>query len=109
MKPADVIPLLPVLFLLPFISGILTGLTVGFVGSTFPLLWGLEHAQGLGAMSFAFAAGYVGVLLSPVHLCLILTREYFGANMSTIYRSIVKVSLLILIVALIEYFLLAGR
>jgi len=103
------IPVLPVLFLLPFISGILTGLTVGFVGSTFPLLWGLEHAQSLGAMSFAFAAGYVGVLMSPVHLCLILTREYFGATMSAIYRNIIRVSVAILIVALIEYFLLLNH
>ncbi|MHA2403928.1 MAG: DUF401 family protein [Candidatus Kariarchaeaceae archaeon] len=26
------------------------------------------------AISFAFAAGYVGVLLSPVHLCFVLRR-----------------------------------
>ena len=30
------IPVFPILFLLPFITGILTGLTVGFVGSAFP-------------------------------------------------------------------------
>lgn len=32
------IPLLPTLLFLPFVSGLLTGITVGFVGGTFPVL-----------------------------------------------------------------------
>lgn len=103
---AEGIPVLPVLFILPFLSGVLTGLTVGFVGSTFPIIWGLEHAQSIGAISFAFASGYAGVLLSPVHLCLILTREYFGASMPGIYRKTAKVCILIMLAALGEYFIL---
>lgn len=99
------IPVLPVLFFLPFIYGLLTGLTVGFVGSTFPILLGLENVNHIGAISFAFASGYVGVLLSPVHLCLVLTREYFKAAMSGIYKKIIKVSVLIMIVAIAEYFI----
>lgn len=97
------IPVLPVLFILPFISGLLTGLTIGFVGSTFPIILGLEGSQYIGAISFAFASGYVGVFLSPVHLCLVLTREYFKANMSDIYSRIVKVGILIMLIALMEY------
>jgi integral membrane protein (TIGR00529 family) len=100
------IPVLPVLFALPFLSGLLTGLTVGFVGATFPILIGIEGAQNITAISFAFAAGYVGVLLSPVHLCLVLTREYFKARMINIFKKTVKVSMLIMIVALLEYLIL---
>jgi len=100
------VPILPVLFILPFISGLLTGLTVGFVGSTFPIILGLENAQNISSISFAFASGYVGVLLSPVHLCLVLTREYFKANMAGIYEKTIKGSVLILLVALVEYFIL---
>jgi len=99
------IPVLPVLFFLPFIYGLLTGLTVGFVGSTFPILLGLENVNHIGAISFAFASGYVGVLLSPVHLCLVLTREYFKAAMIGIYKNIIRVSVLIMIVAVAEYFI----
>lgn len=101
------IPILPVLFVIPFISGLLTGLTIGFVGSTFPIILGLENAQNIGAISFAFASGYVGVLLSPVHLCLVLTREYFKANMAGIYNRIIKAGILILLAAVIGYFILA--
>ncbi|MDO8281749.1 MAG: DUF401 family protein [Thermodesulfovibrionia bacterium] len=102
------IPVLPVLFFLPFIYGLLTGLTVGFVGSTFPIILGLDGVNHIGAISFAFASGYVGVLLSPVHLCLVLTREYFKAAMNGIYKNTIKVCVLIMVVALIEYFI-SGR
>ena len=97
------IPILPVLFIIPFIAGLLTGLTFGFVGSTFPIILGLENAQNISAVSFAFASGYAGVLLSPVHLCLVLTREYFKANMTGIYYKIIKAVMLILSVAVAEY------
>jgi len=100
------IPVLIVLFILPFLSGLLTGLTIGFVGAIFPILIGIEGAHHLSAISFAFAAGYVGVLLSPVHLCLVLTREHFKAEMSGIYRNIVKVGVLIMIAAIIQYYIL---
>lgn len=102
------IPILPVLFILPFISGLLTGITIGYVGSTFPIILGLENAQSIAAISFAFASGYIGVLLSPVHLCLILTREYFSARLSGIYVKTIKVCILILLAAVVEYFILAS-
>jgi len=99
------IPLLPVLFALPFLSGLLTGLTIGFVGSTFPILTALKDAGNLHAISFAFAAGYTGVFLSPVHLCLLLTVDYFKTNMSPVYARIYRTCLLIITVAVVEYFI----
>lgn len=100
------IPLLPVLFILPFISGILTGLTVGFVGGTFPLIISLAGGAHLNQITFAFASGFVGVLLSPVHLCLVLTREYFKADMWGIYKRTLPGCTIIMAAALIEYFIL---
>lgn len=101
------IPLLPILYLIPFISGLLTGLTIGFVGSTFPLLMSLEGGLPLGHLSFAFASGYIGVLLSPVHLCLVLSKEYFKADLGDMYKRIVPSALMIFIFAVIEFFVLS--
>jgi len=98
------IPILPILFVIPFISGLLTGLTIGFVSSTFPLILSIEGSQSIGAISFAFASGYVGVLLSPVHVCLVLTREYFKADMAEIYKKTLMASILIVVTAVILYF-----
>lgn len=100
------IPLLPVLFILPFVSGILTGLTVGFVGGTFPLLISIAGGAHLNEMTFAFASGFVGVLLSPVHLCLVLTREYFKADMWGIYKKTIPGCAIIMAGALVMYFIL---
>ena len=100
------IPLLPVICLLPFMTGMLTGITVGFVGSTFPLLISMTGGATLAHISLAFAAGFIGVLLSPVHLCLVLTKEYFKADMWGIYRKILPASAIIFIAAIIEYTLL---
>lgn len=100
------IPLLPILFILPFISGLLTGLTVGFVGSTFPLLISIAGGVHLNEITFAFASGFVGVLLSPIHLCLVLTREYFKADMWGVYKRIIPGCSSIMVGALFMYFIL---
>ncbi|MEO0226196.1 MAG: DUF401 family protein, partial [candidate division WOR-3 bacterium] len=35
---------------------------------------------------FTYTSGFAGVLLSPLHLCLNLTREYYRADYAGIYR-----------------------
>jgi integral membrane protein (TIGR00529 family) len=101
-------PLLPMLFLLPFVTGMLTGLTMGFVGSTFPLLVSLAGGGSLGAVSFAFASGFMGVLLSPVHVCLVLTKEYFKADLAGIYRRMFLPAAAVLCSAAAVYLLLGA-
>lgn len=72
----------------PFALGMLTGVAVSMVGISFPLL--LPFISGsevyLNHVVLAFAAGFIGVLLSPVHLCLALTRDYFHADWAPLYR-----------------------
>ncbi len=96
------IPSFPILFVLPFISGMLTGVTVGFVGSTFPLIISLSGID-IYSLSFAFASGYIGVLLSPVHVCLILTREYFRADVWSVYKKIIPSVFVIFLIAILQF------
>ncbi len=100
------IPVSPILFLLPFITGILTGITVGFVGSTFPLIISIAGNASIGAISFAFVSGFLGVLLSPVHICLVLTREYFKADLWGMYKMIIPGCMIVFCWAIVEYFIL---
>lgn len=100
------IPFTPILFLLPFATGLLTGITVGFVGSTFPLIMSIAGEPSLGVISFAFASGFLGVLLSPVHICLVLTREYFKADMWGVYKKIIPAGSIVFLVAVAEYLIL---
>lgn len=97
------IPLLPMLFMLPFLTGLLTGITIGFIGATFPLLSSMAGEGALYAMSFAFISGFMGVLLSPVHVCLVLTKEYFRADMGGIYRRLLPATAAVFAVAVAQY------
>ena len=76
-----------IFFALPFLVGLLTGLTVGFVGATFPIIMAMTGGHpDPGVVTFAFASGFAGVMLSPTHLCLTLTLQYFRADMAGTYR-----------------------
>jgi uncharacterized protein len=100
------IPVSPIFFLLPFITGLLTGITVGFVGSTFPLIISIAGDISPGTISFAFASGFLGVLLSPVHICLILTRDYFKADLWKMYKMMIPGCVVIFIGAVAQYLIL---
>ncbi|MBF0473545.1 MAG: DUF401 family protein [Nitrospirae bacterium] len=96
------VPVIFILFILPFISGFLTGITAGSVASSFPLLLSIHGVDAFG-LSFAFVSGYTGVLLSPVHICLIMTKDYFKADMYGIYKKTIPGVILIFITALAQY------
>ncbi|MCX5977441.1 MAG: DUF401 family protein [Coprothermobacterota bacterium] len=93
----------PDLFLitfLPFFVGLLTGVTPAFVGVTFPLLMGLfGNPIQLSMVSLAYGWGLVGAFLSPVHLCLVLTLEYFHADWGKLYRLLIPACLFFGLVA----------
>jgi len=92
-----------VLFALPFIVGLVTGLTVGFVGATFPIITAMMGGHpDPGAVTFAFASGFAGVMLSPTHLCLLLTVRYFKADMAGTYRLMYLPVLLVFLVGLVS-------
>ncbi len=99
------VPVGVVLVGLPFLVGLMTGLTVAYVGVAFPLLLPLIHGPtgvDMGLLALANAAGFAGVMFSPVHLCLVLTREYFGAKLAPIYRMLVVPEAAVLVVALLQ-------
>lgn len=102
------VPLILVVALLPFIAGLVTGIAIGFAGIAFPLLAGLatSAATGLAPVStllLGFAFGYAGMMCSPIHLCLILTRGYFGSSLRALYRYILPCVLFPLMTAVVLY------
>jgi len=104
---SSALPVPLVVAVIPFIAGIMTGLTVGYVGITFPLLLPLMGAgqPSLWLEALAFASGFAGVMLSPVHLCFVLTREYFSADTAVVYRRLLAPSLLVLAAAVVPWLL----
>ncbi|MEW6049968.1 MAG: DUF401 family protein [Candidatus Zixiibacteriota bacterium] len=73
-----------------FVAGLLTGMVAAYVGMCYSLLAGLLYQPSLlpGNILLAYLSGYIGMLLSPTHLCLVVTSGYFRANLLGVYRII---------------------
>jgi integral membrane protein (TIGR00529 family) len=99
------IPLPLIVFAVPMIAGLLTGLAVGAFAIGFPIVLPLAGpdfmASGYGFV--AFAGGFAGMMLSPIHLCLALTRAYFRAQWGGIYQRLVPATLLAALTTLIVF------
>ena len=88
------IPILLVVVIIPFLSGLITGIGIGFVGTSFPLIIPLFPPTPLfnflSYAALAYVFGFMGMMLSPVHLCFLVTKDYFKAGLLDSYRSILK-------------------
>jgi len=100
-------PSLILIILVPMIISFLTGLTLAYVGIGFPLLMPFFTANGsldLGLVMLAYEAGYFGLMMSPMHLCLSVTQKYFCLELSQIFKKLIVPQLLILGITLLLYF-----
>ncbi len=95
-------------FILPLTIGLLTGAEINFASIAFPML---VSYVGVGS-SFvgsryliAMAGGMLGVLLSPMHLCLILTSKVYGVHVTDAYRYLILSSVIMASIVLLFYLL----
>lgn len=88
---------------IPFTVGLLTGMTSAFVAISYPVLFSFISPNGInyGYMMLAYGAGFAGVMLSPVHLCLIVTKDYFKASFKKIYEMLLPASLFLIFIAFV--------
>lgn len=105
------IPLLLVILVLPGIVGFIAGIAIGFVGTTFPVLISLlQTLQIEGSFTpyliLGFCFGFMGVMLSPLHVCLLVTQQYFKSDFRLLYRYLWKPVVVFLVCALIYFLIL---
>ncbi len=103
------IPLVSITVLLPFLVGMVTGLTIAFVGTTFPIIISLTHTFGvqdhmIPYMMLGLVSGFSGVLLSPLHLCLLLSNEYFNVDLGAVYKFLFFPCLCLLVASLVYFY-----
>jgi len=82
------VPFRLIAIFVPLIVGVMTGMTIAPIAIGFPILIPLfqNDPDFLNYMMLAFASGIAGDLLSPFHLCLVLTKDYFHAEWKGIFR-----------------------
>jgi len=98
---------------LPLLVGMVAGINVAFVGATFPLLLGLLQNLGLSAQTIPYLviatfAGFTGVMISPIHICFVLTCNYFGADLGRTWRQLVAPCLCFLATGVALFYLLTA-
>ncbi|MHB0939701.1 MAG: DUF401 family protein [Armatimonadota bacterium] len=84
------IPLIAVMMIIPFISGLTFGVAFGFVGASLPIVVSLlgpnpSLVQILSTTVLAYGCGYLGMMISPMHVCIVVTNEHFRTSL---YRSL---------------------
>ena len=103
------IPAILLIIIMPFFSGFILGIAVGFVGASFPLIIPLFPAHDtyayLSYAALAYTFGYMGMMLSPVHLCFLVTRDYFKAGIAGSYSYVIKTSVTVLVSAVVLFFI----
>jgi integral membrane protein (TIGR00529 family) len=75
-------------FFISFTMGFLTGVNMAYIAIAYPILFPLiEHLPNFVYLSlYIYVIGFAGILLSPLHLCLVLTNEYFQSSLYRVYK-----------------------
>ncbi|MFZ5980124.1 MAG: DUF401 family protein [Candidatus Zixiibacteriota bacterium] len=96
-----------IIIMVCFTAGILTGMYAAYVALGYSLLAGFIFQPVLvpSNLLLAFLSGYVGMILSPTHLCLIVTNEYFKSDLFKVLRKLVLPSILLGLVGYLLYYI----
>ena len=92
-----------VLFSIPFFIATMTGMGTAALGIGLPVLLPIivQGEANLYYAMLAFTGSFVGVMISPMHLCLVVTRNYFKVDMGKIYKMLILPLTIIILSALI--------
>ena len=91
-----------VLFSIPFFIGTMTGLSAAALGIGLPILLPIivQGEANLYYAMLAFTGSFIGVMISPMHLCLVVTKNYFKADMGKIYKMLIPPLMIVALSAL---------
>ncbi|MBS3816317.1 MAG: DUF401 family protein [Candidatus Thermoplasmatota archaeon] len=101
------IPILAVVLIASYLIGVLFGHLPGAVGVGFPVVLPLLPVINFQTASLVFIFIFLGYFTSPIHLCIILTIEYFEIDLKSFYRRMI-VPFSLLVVAVVVWFLISG-
>jgi integral membrane protein (TIGR00529 family) len=88
-------------FLISFSMGFLTGVNTAYIVIAYPILFPIiKDLPNFFYLSlYIYVIGFAGILYSPLHLCLVLTNEYFQSSLYKVYRYLTPPVLVMAIVS----------
>ncbi len=91
------IPIFLVVIIVALAIGIFIGHLPSAAGIGVPVLLPLISTVSVRTVGVLYLFLFLGYLMSPIHLCIILTVEYFGINLKEFYKHIWKPAVLLVI------------
>lgn len=101
------IPLAVMVFIVPFVAGFCTGHNLASIGIAYPIFGPMfpEGGEFYALFLLLYVSSLTGYFISPIHLCLVLTREYFRESFQRIYYELTVPVVSMLLVTFITSFL----
>ncbi len=94
-------PALIMIILIPLIIGLLTGYNLGAVALSYPLVqpfFEFTEISLIGLTSIIFISSLVGYLISPIHLCNVLSSDYLKTDTTRMYKMYIPAALFLLLI-----------
>ncbi len=102
-------PAILVIITIPIILGILTGYNLGAVALSYPLVEPFFQSSGIniaGLTSIIFISSLVGYLVSPIHLCNVVSSEYMKTDTTRMYKMYIPSAIVLLLIQVVAMILL---
>jgi hypothetical protein len=103
------IPPLSVVIIVPLLLGTLTGYNLGAVALSYFLVEPFFQFTGIsiiGLTSIIFISSLSGYLISPIHLCNVLSSEYLKTDTTRMYKTFIPAIFLLLLIQTVFVFLI---
>jgi hypothetical protein len=103
---SDIISGLPIspliiIILIPLILGVLTGYNLGAIFLSYFLVepfFAFTNINIIGLTSIIFISSLVGYLISPIHLCNVVSSDYLKTDTTRMYKMYIPAALALLII-----------
>lgn len=101
------IPVAVLFILLPFAGAFTSGITISYVSLTFPILITLGIADNLWFASVAYIAGFIGTMATPLHLCAVMTADFFKSSLGSLLRRIMVAEIPLFLIIILLLFIIS--
>ena len=97
------IPIPAIIFfvVIPLFFGIVMGYNLGAIGVSFPILYSFlplfNDVNMVALASIMYVSSFIGYLISPLHLCNVVSSEYLKVDVTGMYKMLVPATLLLLL------------
>jgi len=99
-------PIIAMVIIIPLALGVLTGYNLGSVALSYPILVpffpsDISFVMLIGFSSLIFISSVVGYLISPIHLCNVVSSDYLKTDTTRMYKNYIPAALVMLVVQII--------